>query len=61
MNIAIMERSMMEIAMAASLIILGLSTAIAGGFAFDVIMSMWSRQVHHRSVYCRRDGNAPSV
>jgi len=38
MNIAIMERSMMEIAMAASLIILGLSTAIAGGFAFDVIM-----------------------
>jgi tetrahydromethanopterin S-methyltransferase subunit C len=38
MNIAIMERSMTEIAMAASLIILGFSTAIAGGFAFDVIM-----------------------
>ena len=38
MNIAIMEMSMTEIAMAASLIILGFSTAIAGGFAFDLIM-----------------------
>jgi len=39
MNIAIMERSMTEIAMAASIIILGFSTAIAGGFTFDKIMS----------------------
>jgi tetrahydromethanopterin S-methyltransferase subunit C len=38
MNIAIMERSMMEIAMAASLIMLGFSTTIAGGFGFDLIM-----------------------
>jgi tetrahydromethanopterin S-methyltransferase subunit C len=39
MNIAIMEMSMMEIAMAASLVILGLSTAIAGSFTFTAIMS----------------------
>ena len=39
MNIAIMEMSMTVIAMAASLIILGFSTAIAGSFAFDSIMS----------------------
>jgi len=39
MNIAIMEMSMTVIAMAASLIILGLSTAIAGSFAFDSVMS----------------------
>ena len=39
MNIAIMERSMTEIAMAASLVILGLSTTIAGGYSFDKILS----------------------
>jgi tetrahydromethanopterin S-methyltransferase subunit C len=39
MNIAIMEMSMTEIAMAASLVILGLSTAIAGSFTFNAIMS----------------------
>lgn len=39
MNIAIMERSMTEIAMAASMIMLGFSTAIAGGFYFAQIMS----------------------
>jgi tetrahydromethanopterin S-methyltransferase subunit C len=39
MNIAIMERSMTEIAMAASLIILGFSTTIAGSFTFDKILS----------------------
>ncbi|HYA33373.1 MAG TPA: tetrahydromethanopterin S-methyltransferase subunit C [Candidatus Bathyarchaeia archaeon] len=39
MNIAIMERSMTEIAMAASLIILGFSTVIAGSFTFDKILS----------------------
>jgi len=39
MNIAIMEMSMTVIAMAASLIILGFSTAIAGGFTFDKIMT----------------------
>ena len=39
MNIAIMEMSMTEIAMAASLLILGLSTAIAGSFGFNAIMS----------------------
>jgi tetrahydromethanopterin S-methyltransferase subunit C len=39
MNIAIMERSMTEIAMAASIILLGFSTAIAGSFAFDQIMA----------------------
>jgi tetrahydromethanopterin S-methyltransferase subunit C len=39
MNIAIMEMSMTEIAMAASLIILGFSTAIAGSFTFNAIMS----------------------
>jgi tetrahydromethanopterin S-methyltransferase subunit C len=39
MNIAIMEMSMTEIAMAASLIILGFSTAIAGNFTFNAIMS----------------------
>jgi tetrahydromethanopterin S-methyltransferase subunit C len=39
MNIAIMEMSMTVIAMAASLIILGLSTTIAGSFAFDKVMS----------------------
>jgi len=39
MNIAIMEMSMMEIAMAASMVILGLSTAIAGSFKFIPILS----------------------
>jgi tetrahydromethanopterin S-methyltransferase subunit C len=39
MNIAIMEMSMTEIAMAASMLILGFSTTIAGSFAFDKIMS----------------------
>jgi tetrahydromethanopterin S-methyltransferase subunit C len=39
MNIAIMEMSMTEIAMAASLIILGFSTAIAGSYTFNAIMS----------------------
>ncbi len=39
MNIHIMEMSMTEIAMAASLIILGFSTAIAGSFTFNAIMS----------------------
>jgi tetrahydromethanopterin S-methyltransferase subunit C len=39
MNIAIMEMSMTEIAMAASLVILGFSTAIAGSFTFNAIMS----------------------
>lgn len=39
MNIAIMERSMTEIAMAASLILLGFSTTIAGSFNFAPIMS----------------------
>jgi tetrahydromethanopterin S-methyltransferase subunit C len=39
MNIAIMEMSMTEIAVAASLVILGLSTAIAGRFTFNAIMS----------------------
>jgi tetrahydromethanopterin S-methyltransferase subunit C len=39
MNIHIMEMSMTEIAMAASLIILGFSTAIAGSFTFQAIMS----------------------
>lgn len=39
MNIAIMERSMTEIAMAASLVILGFSTTIAGGYSFDKILS----------------------
>ncbi|MEI7827069.1 MAG: tetrahydromethanopterin S-methyltransferase subunit C [Euryarchaeota archaeon] len=39
MNIAIMEMSMTEIAMAASLLILGFSTAIAGSFTFNAIMS----------------------
>jgi tetrahydromethanopterin S-methyltransferase subunit C len=39
MNIHIMEMSMTEIAMAASLIILGFSTAIAGSYAFNAIMS----------------------
>jgi len=39
MNIAIMERSMMEIAMAASLIVLGYSTTIAGGYTFDKVLS----------------------
>ncbi len=39
MNIAIMEMSMTVIAMAASLIILGLGPAIAGSFAFDSVMS----------------------
>lgn len=39
MNIAIMEMSMTEIAMAASMLILGFSTTIAGSFAFEKIMS----------------------
>lgn len=39
MNIAIMEMSMTEIAMAASLLILGFSTTIAGSFKFNPIMS----------------------
>ncbi len=39
MNIAIMERSMTEIAMAASIILLGFSTTIAGRFNFEYIMA----------------------
>jgi tetrahydromethanopterin S-methyltransferase subunit C len=39
MNIKIMEMSMTEIAMAASMLILGFSTTIAGSFTFDKIMS----------------------
>ncbi len=38
MNIAIMERSMTEIAMAAALLLLGFSTTIAGRFYFDDVM-----------------------
>lgn len=39
MSITVLEMSMTEIAMAASLLILGFSTAIAGSFKFNPIMS----------------------
>ena len=50
MNIAIMERSMMEIAMDRWWLRVRRDHEVCGRV-----------RVHHRSVHCRRDGNAPSV
>ncbi len=62
MNIAIMERSMMEIAMAASLIMLGFRYYDRWWLRVRLDHEVRGRvRVHHRRVHRRRDGNAPSV